>query len=122
MVRQILTWVWAAVLVCAWAGVGGTQEIGYTFKSLEQGFAKSPPTPEPNSTVVLADAAVARPVGLAMTIAGTGLFLVTLPMTAPSGGAGDAARGLIGKVGGWTFCRPLGRSAPEFEDTYVFPR
>jgi hypothetical protein len=122
MRRQVLTLVLAATLVCGWVGPGAAQEIGYTFRSLEQGFAKAPKPVEPNSLRIMADAAIGRPLGLVTTTLGATFFVLTLPMTAPSGSVGMAARGLVGKPGGWTFCRPLGTPAYEFEDPYVFPR
>jgi hypothetical protein len=41
------------------------------------------------------DLVVARPAGVLAGIAGTGLFILTLPFTIPSGGVNDAAERLI---------------------------
>jgi hypothetical protein len=69
---------------------------------------------------MLMDAVVARPLGLATTIAGGGVLVVTLPFTLPSGSVGPAAHGLVGQSAGWTFLRPLGQGDPRFEDKGVF--
>ncbi len=70
--------------------------------------------------MVAADALIARPIGLGLTIAGTGLFLVTLPMSAISGSTDTAAEGLIVKPGGYTFVRPFGSIDPRFEEKDPF--
>ena len=117
------TWavVLAIVLMCGWVSFAAAGDIGYTLREADRGFAE-PPARTPNSAVMFLDAALARPLGLATTIVGTGLFVVTLPFTAPSGSAEEAGRGLIGMPGGWTFVRSLGRSDPRFEDRGVFQR
>ena len=121
MIRKVATVIMAAALVCACAGLGAAGEIGYTLKSSEQGFAIKAP-PEPTSASVAADAFVCRPLGLATTVSGTGIFVVTLPFHAFAGNSGEAARNLIVKPGGWTFARPVGRSDSRFEDPGVFPK
>ncbi|MBM4274926.1 MAG: hypothetical protein FJ134_10780 [Deltaproteobacteria bacterium] len=103
-------------LISAGAAFG---QMGYTMRSAEKGFP-TPPPKKPSSAVMFLDAAVGRPLGLATTIVGTTLFVVTLPFTAPSGSAGEAAHGLVVQPAGWTFVRPLGRSDPRFEDKGVF--
>jgi hypothetical protein len=70
--------------------------------------------------VVAADAVIGRPLGLATTIAGTGVFLVTLPFSATSQSVDTAAWGLVGRPGGWTFVRPLGKGDPRFEEKGIF--
>jgi len=117
------TWavVLAMVLMCGWVSLGMAGDIGYTLREADRGFAESPPR-TPNVTVMFLDAAIGRPLSLATTVVGTGLFVVTLPFTAPSGSAEEAGRGLIGMPGGWTFVRPLGRNDPRFEDSGVFQR
>lgn len=115
-------WAWALILAVSLSltGAGGALgQVGYTLKGSEKGFQEPPPK-KPNSGVMALDAAIGRPLGLAATVAGTALFVVTLPFTAPSGSAREAAHGLIVQPGGWTFVRPLGRSDPRFEDRGVF--
>jgi hypothetical protein len=63
----------------------------------------------PNSNVMAFDALIGRPLGLGMTVLGTGAFIATLPFTACSGSAREAARGLVREPAWWTFKRPLGQ-------------
>ncbi len=102
----------------AWAGV-----LGYSLERAgTKGFTE-PPEGEPSAAVVAADALIARPVGLGLTIAGTGVYLVTLPMSLSSSGSSNtAARALIVKPGGYTFVRPFGRSDSRFEEKTIFGR
>jgi hypothetical protein len=57
---------------------------------------------------MLLDALVVRPVMLATTIVGAGLFVVSLPFTVPSNSVEAAGRELFYKPGEYTFARPLG--------------
>jgi hypothetical protein len=120
MKRRLPTVILTIILVATWAGTAGAgQALPYNLDKAERGFYE-PPSGPPGPAAVAADAAIGRPLGLAMTIAGTGLFVLTLPFTAPSGNVREAAWGLIGQQGGWTFCRPLGRSDPRYERMGVF--
>jgi hypothetical protein len=89
-------------------------------RSAEKGFVSKPSPDPPSSTVMAFDAVIGRPLGLASTIVGTGVFVVTLPFTLPSETSEEAAWGLAGQPTGWTFMRPLGRGAPEYEEKGVF--
>lgn len=95
--------------------------LGYSLERAERGFAEKP-SADVSAAVVAGDALIARPAGLALTIAGTATFIATLPFSIPSQSVGNAARGLIYKPGGYTFVRPLGRNDPEFEERSVFGR
>jgi hypothetical protein len=106
-------------LVCMWGGVGTAGQISYRMRG-DVDFAFKPKPGPPSSAVVAADAVIGRSLGLATTIAGTGVFLVTLPMSLISESTGEAAWGLVGRPGAWTFVRPLGRRAPMFEERGVF--
>jgi hypothetical protein len=75
----------------------------------------------PNTNLMAADALVGRPLGLGMTILGTGAFIATLPFTALSGSTGDAARGLVSDTARWTFTRPLGQSDKKKTSGYILP-
>jgi hypothetical protein len=66
------------------------------------------------------DVTVARPVGLATVIAGTGVFIGTLIITAPGGNVGAAADALIVRPGGWTFDRPLGQESSRWDEPPLF--
>ncbi len=106
-------------------GLSGTAMAGVLGYSLDRvgmkGFSEPPPA-EPSAGVVAADALIARPAGLGLTIAGTATFLLTLPFSIPSGSVDNAAEGLIVKPGGYTFVRPLGRNDPRYEERSIFPR
>ena len=110
----------AISLVCAWGSMGTAGQISYSMRGAEKGFAFKPNPDPPSPAVMAADAIIARPLGLATTIAGVGVFLVTLPVSIPSQSTGEAAWGMLGRPGGWTFVRPLGRGDPEFEEQGVF--
>jgi hypothetical protein len=121
MRRKILVVMMALSLVCALSGAAAAQVLGYSMDRADRGF-KAKPDAEPSAAGVAADALIARPIGLGLTIAGTATFLLTLPFSIPSGSTDEAADGLIVKPGGYTFVRPLGRSDPQFEEKGVFPR
>ncbi len=63
-------------------------------------------TPDPAATA--ADAILARPLGLATTVAGSAIFLVSLPIAATSRSIGSTAHSLVLKPAAFTFTRPLG--------------
>jgi hypothetical protein len=107
-------------LVGIWVSLSIAGQIGYRLSPDREFALKAPPGP-PSSSVVAADALLARPLGLATTIAGAGVFLVTLPLSLSSGSTDYAAWGLVGRPGAYTFVRPLGRSDPQFEERGVFP-
>ena len=122
MKRKILLVILVISVVCAWGGAATAGQIGYSMRSAETGFGVKPQTAPASSAAVAADAIIGRPLGLATTIAGTGVFLVTLPFSRTYESAGEAAWGLVGRPGGWTFVRPLGRGNPEFEEEGVFSK
>jgi hypothetical protein len=120
MKSKVLLIILVMSLVCAWGGVGAAGQIGYSMRGAERGFEfKRNPNP-PSSAVVAADAIIGRPLGLATAIAGTAVFLITLPVSIPSDSTGEAAWGLSGQPLGWTFLRPLGRGEPLYEERGVF--
>ena len=121
MKRKMLVVLLALVLVCLSGSPGAAQVLGYNMDRAGRGFAERPAA-DVSAAVVAADALIARPVGLALTIAGTTTFLITLPMSIPSQSVGNAAEGLIVKPGGYTFIRPLGRNDPRFEERSLFGR
>jgi len=57
---------------------------------------------------MVADTFVARPGGLAATVGGTAVFLVSLPFSLISGSTEDAVQKLIAEPAAYTFTRPLG--------------
>lgn len=120
MKHKILTVMLVMSLLGAGSGPAAAGVLGYSMHGAEK-FQDKPPA-EPSASVVMFDALLARPLGLGLTIGGTGLFLVTLPFSVPSGSVENAARGLIVKPGGYTFVRPLGRSDARFEEKGIFPQ
>ena len=120
MKNKVLLAILVISLVCAWGGVGTAGQIGYSMRGAEAGFGfKLNPNP-PSSSVMAVDGIIGRPLGLATTVAGTGLFLVTLPFSLTSQSTGEAAWGLVGRPAGWTFVRPMGRGEPVYEEQGVF--
>jgi hypothetical protein len=65
---------------------------------------------------VVVDVAVARPVSFALTIVGTALFVVSLPIAATSGSVDKTAHTLVVVPGKDTFTRPLGDLQDFLED------
>lgn len=75
-------------------------------------LAAAPPAataPNPPSAEAMAlDVLIMRPLMVAATAIGTGLFLVSLPFTVPGGDVGAAAQRLVVDPARYTFVRPLG--------------
>ena len=65
-----------------------------------------------DATSLVVDAAVARPFTFALTIVGSALFVVSLPVAIPSGSVNRAAKTLVVSPAKDTFKRPLG----DFQD------
>ncbi len=123
MKNKILVVLLALSLTCVFSGGAWAGVLGYSLDRAGMRSFTEPPPKEPHSAaVVAADALIARPIGLGLTIAGTGVFLVTLPMSAISGSTDTAAEGLIVKPGGYTFVRPFGTTDPRFEEKTLFGR
>lgn len=122
MKNKILVVMLALVLVCVFSGGAAAGVLGYSLDRAGMKAFTEPPRQEPSAAVVAADAVIARPIGLALTLAGTGVFLVTLPMSAISSSVDTAGQGLITKPGGYTFVRPFGKSDPRFEERTLFGR
>jgi hypothetical protein len=103
----------AAVVIWLWAIPASAGDIGYSFRpskfTLKSGAL-------PRSGIVFFDTVVGRPVGLATTIVGTGLYVATLPMTLPTGSVGEAGWELVARPGGWTFVRPIGEKDERFDE------
>ena len=62
----------------------------------------------PSAGAMVADAVIARPILLVLTVAGTGLYLVTLPFSLAGGNADQAAEQLMIGPAKSTFVRCLG--------------
>jgi hypothetical protein len=120
MKRKVLVVILASILVCAWGGVGVAGQIGYSMRSAEKGFVSKPNPEPPSSTAMAFDGLIGRPLGAAASALGIALLVVETPLTLHSGTTSEAAWGLVGRPVGWTFSRPLGRGAPEYEEKGVF--
>ena len=66
------------------------------------------PAEHPPYLAKTGDALVARPFGLALTVIGSAVFVVSLPFTALAGGVGEAADTLVMTPAKETFFRCLG--------------
>ena len=121
MKGKILVVMLSLSLMGAWGGAASAGILGYSMDGADRGFERKPDA-EPSAAKVVADGLIARPLGLATTIAGTGLFIVTLPFSIPSRSVNEAAQGMIVKPGGWTFVKPFGRPDERFMERGVFDR
>jgi hypothetical protein len=71
-------------------------------------LAADDPDTRPRYLKKTGDALVARPIGLAMTVLGSAVFVVSLPFTALAGGVGESADTLVIGPAKETFYRCLG--------------
>jgi hypothetical protein len=62
----------------------------------------------PGAFSMVADLLIARPLLIAATVIGAGVFVVALPFAATGGGIGDAGRALVVEPGKAAFVRCLG--------------
>lgn len=71
----------------------------------------------PPAYAMVGDLLIARPLLIAATVVGTGVFLVSLPFSALGGNVPEAADALIGSPGREAFARCLGcsSSAPAYQ-------
>lgn len=69
----------------------------------------------PGEIAMIGDAAIARPVLLASTLIGTGLFIVTLPFSALGGNIPEAGEYLVAAPARSTFLRCLGCTRMQHE-------
>lgn len=98
-IRSLQAGVAAALLcVCAATHAGSPGSVSYS----------SSADSAPSAIGMAADLFIARPLGLAATVLGTGVFVVALPFALISGNVADPARRLIAEPAEFTFTRPLG--------------
>jgi hypothetical protein len=98
MKRRPLTGVVAAALVAGCAGLAPAVPADECAGTRD---------PE-RGTRMAADALLVRPVSLVTTVAGTVVWVVSLPFHALAGNSDQAAKALIEEPGAYTFKRPLG--------------
>lgn len=67
-----------------------------------------PPQHRPSAGAMIVDGLVVRPLSLAGTIIGTGLFIVTLPFSAAGGNVDEAGERLVVEPARATFSQCLG--------------
>jgi len=77
--------------------------IGVLLLSVNQSFAAGD-----DEVMVIGDLVMARPLGLVATVAGSAVFVVSLPFALTSGSVKNTADTLVGKPFRFTFTRPLG--------------
>ena len=58
--------------------------------------------------ITVGDLFISRPVGIAVTVVGSAIFIVSLPFALTSGSVKDTADTLVGEPFRFTFTRPLG--------------
>lgn len=75
-----------------------------------QAFAKAQAVEDepPSAFAMVPDLLVLRPVGMALTVVGAVIFVVSLPFTAPTGGVKQAGTVLVADPAKFTFARCLG--------------
>lgn len=71
-------------------------------------YAAQPQTASPSGAAMLVDGIIVRPLGIAATLIGGVVFVVTLPFSALGGNVGEAGQALVGDPARMTFKRPLG--------------
>ncbi len=70
----------------------------------------------PPAFAMVADVVIARPLLIAATLVGAGLFVVTLPFTALGGGVGRAGQALVVEPGKAAFVRCLGCTENDYDN------
>jgi hypothetical protein len=68
----------------------------------------------PSGRAVVIDIMLVRPLSLAATVIGAGVFIIGLPFTIPSSSVDVAARKLIVEPFRFTFARPLGEEMRDY--------
>ncbi|WP_419708130.1 multidrug transporter [Pseudomonas sp. NFX224] len=71
----------------------------------------------PPAYAMIGDLLIARPLLVAATVIGAGVFVVSLPFTALGGGVGDAGQALVVDPAKAAFVRCLGCIGEGFEQT-----
>ncbi|HEF4758931.1 TPA: multidrug transporter [Pseudomonas putida] len=71
----------------------------------------------PPAYAMIGDLLIARPLLVAATVIGAGVFVVSLPFTAFGGGVGDAGQALVIDPAKAAFARCLGCTGEGFEQT-----
>jgi hypothetical protein len=97
------------VLVAALAGTLPPASAQMSYQGSADSIDQEQIRREPTGAEMAADAVFARPLGLVGTVAGSVLWVLSLPFTLPSGSAERAAKQMVAKPAEFTFKRPLGQ-------------
>ena len=119
MKTKILLVILALAILCTCVSLSLAGQVGYSFRPEGGNGLQIRPGP-PSSAMVAVDAVIGRPLGLATTMAAAGVFVIILLISLISSSVEETAWGLVGRPGGWTFVRPLGRGALQFEERGIF--
>src|SRR5262245_33693567 len=76
--------------------------------SAQTSYPTMEPPAEPPAEAIVADVLLLRPAGLVATIFGTIIFVISLPVSLPTGSASIVAEKMVIAPGKYTFVRPLG--------------
>ena len=124
MPRPVLVVILSIILVGIWVSLGTAKEPyslskAYNMDKAAEGWGAPPLGSKPSSVRIAADLLIGRPLGLATTIAATGVFIGTIPFNLPSRSVRTSAWG-VKQIGGWTFKRHLGQYDPRFSEEGIF--
>ncbi len=75
---------------------------------------------ERDSGRIATDVLIYRPAGLILTVGGSALFLLALPVTAISGGTKRTAHTLVETPFNFTFNRPIGTDLRKYSSDYLY--
>ena len=111
---------WPYIIAAAWAAAPfPTARVARADHVVELGggaykytygrrFHSAYANPSAKADYMAADGLVARPLGIAATVVGAGIYIVTLPFSLLGGNADEAARILVRDPAWYTFQRCLG--------------
>jgi hypothetical protein len=80
---------------------------------------------EISRSAMWADALIVRPLGLVAIVAGSALFVVSLPFSLTGGNVNEAAHNMVVVPSKFTFDRPLGdlsRLEPQHDSVFIYER
>jgi hypothetical protein len=97
------------MLIAALAGTISPASAQVSYQGSQDTVDEEQIRREPTGAEMAADALVARPLGLVGTLAGSLVWVLSLPFTLPSHSTERAAKQLVAKPAEYTFKRPLGQ-------------
>jgi hypothetical protein len=95
--RKLASWLMAATLA--------TSQHAFASAASSSGYENAA---NPSAGAIFFDTLVVRPVGLIGTVAGTAVFLVSLPFSALGGNVSNVADEMVVAPAHYTFVRPIG--------------